>query len=73
MDKAPMKPAAVPTPMTRPFEKDADGCFRVPGDAMNPYMHANYDNNNQDSAKVAPPRGTNPMSFVSHPEGKPSA
>lgn len=64
-------PGAYPTPATRPFQKDADGCFTVPGDSMIKYNYANTDNNNQDSNKRPKPQGNAPDSFIGQPEGKP--
>jgi hypothetical protein len=70
---APKRPGAVPTPMTRPFQKGADGCFYVPGDEIHKYNHANYDNNNQDSMKAPTPSPRGPQTTYVQPEGKPYA
>lgn len=72
---APKRPGAYPTPATRPFRKDADGCFPVAMDGMIvPNLYANSDNNNQDSNKRPKPQGNAPDShLLAQPEGKPSA
>lgn len=84
---APKRPGAYPTPATRPFRRDADGCFPVAMDNMIvPTLYANENNNNQDSYKQ--PRVTggpqsgkgggngtaqlNPDAHVNTPQGKPS-